>query len=181
MQARVVGENTELLFGMPHVDLFNIGRLLIPGMDLKMRSSLNDPAFFMNAAGAVNVRLQAGDLKMKLFACMVKVISDVYNNIAIMRIERNLNVYYPTVRSEIRAYTLTANHINFEATNVFNGRLPDRVVVALMHQDCFTDAYTRNPLNFIKAKISSVKQLVEGEEYLYLPLEINGDNDQRDM
>ena len=40
------------------------------GVDLKMRFTLNDPKFFMNGIGTVNtdVRLQAGDLKMKFYA-----------------------------------------------------------------------------------------------------------------
>ena len=101
---RITGGKTIQLFGMPHVDLFNSGRMLIPGVDLKMRFTLNDPAFLINGLTAQNVpvRLQQGDLKMKFFACMVKVRLDVYNNIASARLQRNLDVYYPTVRSEIR-------------------------------------------------------------------------------
>ena len=48
--------------------------MLIPGVDIKMRFTLNDPKFFMNrlAAVATNVRLQACDLKMKFYACIVR-------------------------------------------------------------------------------------------------------------
>ena len=101
-----VGKTIQL-FGLPHVDLFNTGRMLIPGVDLKMRFTLNDPKFFMNGLTAVatDVRLQASDLKMKFYACMVKVRSDVYNKIATARLQKNLDVYYPTIRSEIRTYT----------------------------------------------------------------------------
>ena len=107
MKEKTTGRKTIQLFGLPHVDLFNTGRMLIPGVDLKMRFTLNDPKFFMNglAAVATNVRLQAGDLKMKFYACMVKVRSDVYNKIATARLQKNLDVYYSTVRSEIRIYT----------------------------------------------------------------------------
>ena len=105
-----------------------------------MRFTLNDPKFFMNglAGTATNVRLQSGDLKMKFFACLVKVRSDVYNSIATARLQRNLYVYYPTVRSEIRTYTIQNNQASFEATDVFNGRVPDRVVVGFLQQSCFT-------------------------------------------
>ena len=94
------------------------------GVDLKMRFTLNDPKFFMNglAAVATNVRLQARDLKMKFYACMVKVRSDVYNKIATARLQKNLDVYYPTVRSEIRTYTLQNNHTNFEASRLWKGK-----------------------------------------------------------
>ena len=59
--------------------------------------------------------------------------------------ESNFFVYYPTVRSEIRTYTLQNNNTNFEATDVFNGRVPDRVVVGLVYQDAFSGNYAYNP------------------------------------
>ena len=183
MKEKTTGGKTIQLFGLPHVDLFNTGRMLIMGADLKMRFTLNDPKFFMNRIGTVNtdVRLQAGDLKMKFYACMVKVRSDVYNKIATARLQRNLDVYYPTVRSEIRTYTLQNNHTNFEATDVFNGRVPDRVVIGLVYQDAFSGNYAYNPFNFPKFEVSSVKQIVEGEEYPYQPLQLNADNGQLDL
>lgn len=59
--ARITSGKTIQLFGMPHVDLFNTGRFLIPGVDFKLRFTLNDPKFFMNglAGTATNVRLQS--------------------------------------------------------------------------------------------------------------------------
>ena len=165
MRGRTTGGKTIILYGMPHVDLFNTGRMLIPGVDLKIRFMLNDPKFFMNGITAVNtdVRLQAGDLKMKFYACMVKVRSDVYNHIASARLQRNLDVYYPTVRSEIRTYTLQNLHSTFEATDVFNGRVPDRVVVGIVYQDAFSGKYGYNPFIFKKFIITSIKQVVEAD------------------
>ncbi|XP_058970810.2 uncharacterized protein F54H12.2-like [Pocillopora verrucosa] len=183
MRGRTTGGKTIVLYGMPHVDLFNTGRMLIPGVDLKIRFMLNDPKFFMNGITAVNtdVRLKAGDLNMKFYACMVKVRSDVYNHIASARLQRNLDVYYCTVRSEIRTYTLQKLHSTFEATDMFNGRVPDRVVVGIVYQDAFSGKYGYNPFIFKKDKITSIKQVVEGEEYPYLPLELHGADNELDM
>ena len=112
---------------------------------------------------------------------MVKVRSDIYNEIAVARLKNNKDVFYPTVRSEIRTYTLQNNHTNFEATDVFNGRVPDRVVVGLVYQDAFSGNYAYNPFNFPKFQVTSIKQIVEGEEYPYQALELNEDNGQLDM
>ena len=54
MKEKTAGGKTIQLFVLPHVDLFNTGRMLIPGVDLKMRFTLNDPKFFMNGLTAVN-------------------------------------------------------------------------------------------------------------------------------
>ena len=84
---------------MPHEDLFNTRRMLFPGEDLNLRFTLKDPKFFMNgqSTAAMKVRIQS-DLKMKFFACLIKVRSDVYNAIATARLHKNLDVHYPTVR-----------------------------------------------------------------------------------
>lgn len=118
---------------------------------------------------------------MKFFACLFKVRSDVYNSIAIARLQRNLDVYYPTVISEIRSYTVQNNQSSFEATNVFNGRVPDRVILGIVCQNNFTGDYAYSPFNFEKAKISTIKQVVEGEEYPYLPLELDVVDANKDM
>ena len=99
----------------------------------------------------------------------------------VQSLEKNLDVYYPTVRSEIRNYTLQNRDSIFEATDVFNGRVPDRVVVGLVLQRSFSGDYSYNPFNFTKHKISSIKQTVEGEEYLYQALELNPANGTLDM
>lgn len=112
---------------------------------------------------------------------MVKVRSDIYNEIAVARLKNNKDVFYPTVRSEIRTYTLQNNHSNFEATDVFNGRVPDRVMVGLVYEDAFSGNYAYNPFNFPKFNVSSIKQIVEGEEYPYQPLQLNAANGQLDM
>ena len=96
-------------------------------------------------------------------------------------LEKNLDVYYTTVRSEIRNYTQQNRDSIFEATDVFNGRVPDRVVVGLVLQRSFSGDYGYNPFNFTKHKISSTKQTVEGEEYLYQALELNPANGTLDM
>ena len=85
---------------MPHEDLFNTRRMIFPGEDFNLSFTLKDPKFFMNgqSTAAVKVRVQSGDLKMKFFACLIKVRSDVYNAIATARLHKNLDVHYRTVR-----------------------------------------------------------------------------------
>lgn len=70
MRAKTTGGKTIQLFGMPHVNLFSTGRILVPGVDLEIRFTLNEPRFFMNGLSAVatDVRLQADDLRLKFFA-----------------------------------------------------------------------------------------------------------------
>ena len=85
------------------------------------------------------------------------------------------------MRSEVRTYTIQNRDTYFEATDVLSGRVPSRVVVGLVDQNPFSGNYGYNPFNFVKHKVISIKQIVEGEEYPYQAYEINPDNVTLDM
>lgn len=81
---------------------------------------------------------------------MVKVRSDIYNEIARKRLKENKNVFIPTVRSEVRTFTVQKNDTEFQATDVFTRRVPHRVVVGLVYQSAFGGHYEFNPFSFQK-------------------------------
>jgi hypothetical protein len=170
-----------ILIGKPHIDIFGVNRLLVPSVDLKMRFTLNDPKFFMNGDGNTEVRLLEADLEMEFVACMVRLRSDLFNEISDRRLKSLESVYYPTVRSEIRVYSITANETRWEETDIWNGRIPDRVILGMVHSRNYSGALTRNPFNFEKFGVKNIKQVIEGEEYPYELLEFNDDNAQLDM
>ena len=181
MQARTVDGKVLQLFGMPHCDLLNSGRMLIPGVDLKTRFTLNDPKFFLMRLTSSSAKPVLKSFNMKFFACMVKVRSDIYNEIARKRLKENKNVFIPTVRSEVRTFTVQKNDTEFQATDVFTRRVPHRVVVGLVYQSAFGGHYEFNPFSFQKNHITSIKQVIEGEEYLYTTLELNSNDADKDM
>ena len=176
---KVTDGKTLVLLGKPHIDIFNVKRLLPPQVDLKMKFFLNDPSFFMNGTGAA-ARLVDEDIKMTFVACMVRVRSDKFTAISLNR-ARGMSVYYPTVRSEIRVHSIPPNTRYWEETNLFSGRIPDRLIVGLVHQDAFNGKYQQNPFCFEKFNVKSIKQVIEGEEYPYETLELNHDNGDLDM
>lgn len=177
----ITGGKTLQLYGMPHADLLNSGRMLVPGVDLKMRFTLNKPEFYLCRLRGSTKSAKVRSFNMKFFACMVKIRSDIYNEISSKRLDGNKKFYYPTVRSEIRTFTHPARDTTFIASGVFLGRVPHRVVVALVAQEAFTGNYGYYPFNFVKHKMSSIKQIIEGEEYPYPTLEIEPDSGDKDM
>ena len=93
LRDNVTGGKTLVLLGKPHIDIFNVKRLLPPQVNLKMKFFLNNPEFFMNGTGAA-ARLTDEDIKMTFVACMVRVRSDKFTDISLNR-ARGMSVYYP--------------------------------------------------------------------------------------
>ena len=90
-------------------------------------------------------------------------------------------VSYPTVRGEIRTYSHANPERYFECNNPFRNQVPNRVIVALLRQDAFNGDAGRYPFSYQKFNLSSIKQLVRGEEYPYETLELKHDDDSKDL
>ena len=180
LQDRMTAGKDCILISRPHIDIFNVNRLIIPGVDLKIRFTMNVPDFFMNGV-ALHGRLKPEDIKMTLHLCLVRLRSDKFKEISAKRLGLGKTIYYPTVRSEIRVFPIPNGKKNFEANDVFNGRIPDRVVLGMVHQLGYHGEVTRNPFCFEKFNLSSIKQVIEGEEYPYQTLNLNHDKGQQDI
>ena len=63
----------------------------------------------------------------------------------------------------------------------FQNRVPDRMIVALLDSRAFNGDYTRNCFCFQKFDLTSIKQIVRGEEYPYKTLELVGNDSSKDL
>ena len=76
---------------------------------------------------------------------------------------------------------MQGNQQRYECNNLFQGRIPNRVIVGLMHSDAFNDNVARDPFCFQKFGVSNIRQLVRGEEYSYETLELVHNNSTQDL
>jgi len=88
---------------------------------------------------------------------------------------------YRTVRSEIRTFSMDSTLTRFEIRDLFQNRVPDRMIVGLVDSRAFNGDYARDPFCFQKFGLSSIKQIVKGEEYLYETLELVGNDSSKDL
>ena len=87
---------------------------------------------------------------------------------------------YPAVRSEIRTFSMQNNLVHFDIPNLFQNRIPDRLIVGLLDSRAFNGDVTRDPFCFQKFGLTSIKQIVKGEEYPYETLHLLWNNGTRD-
>ena len=87
-------------------------------------------------------------------------------------------VSYLTVRSEIRTFKMQEDQQHFECSNPFQNRIPNLVIIALVASTAVNETVTQDPFAFQKFGLSSIKQLVTGEEYPEI-LEMTRDNDSK--
>ena len=177
--AEYAGGRTRSLVFKPHLEVFHTGKVLVPGVEIKMKFHFNSPNLFMNGVGLA-ARLNEADIKIRFHMCQLRLNETVFMNLSAKREDGEVAVY-PTVRSEIRTFSMDGALTRFDIPNLFQNRVPDRMIVGLVDSRAFNGAVTRDPFCFQKFQLTSIKQIVKGEEYPYETLQLVGNNSSKDL
>ena len=142
----------------------------------------NPPALWSRQYhGANTFRLNAEDIKEKLYLSQIRVNPSIYRKLDIKMSTSTSVVSYPTVTSEIRTYNIQQNTLQYEINNPFQNRLPNMLIVALADSRAFNGDVTRDPYAFKPFTLISIRQVVRGEAYPYEILEIIRTDGSKDM
>jgi len=176
---KYAGGVTHSLVFTPHLEVFHTSKVLVPGVEIKMKFHFNCPNLFLNGV-ALAGRLMERDVKLRFHLCQLRLNETVYRNLSVQRHNAKQMATYPTVRSEIRTFSMQGNLTRFDIPNLFQNRVPDRLIVAVVDSRNFNGDVTRDPLCFQKFGLSSIRQIVRGEEYPYETLRLAHNNATRD-
>ena len=176
---KYAGGLTHSLVFTPHLEVFHTGKLLVPGIEIKMKFHFNGPSLFLNGVGEAG-RLMEGDVKLRFHLCQLRLNDAIYQSLSAKRHNEGQVAAYPTVRSEIRTFSMQNNLVRFDIPNLFQNRIPDRLIVGLLDSRAFNGDVTRDPFCFQKWGLTSIRQIVKGEEYPYETLQLVHNNGTRD-
>lgn len=107
--------------------------------------------------------------------------NEMYRELLTEMNNRKKIMTYPTVRSEIRTYNITWNALHCEISDLpFQNRLSNMVVEGLVISMAFNGTIDQYPYSCQQFKLTSIKQVMKGETYLYEPLQLVRDNSSKD-
>ena len=181
------GGNVVTLIVHPHLEAFHTGRLLVPGVEMVLELFCNSPDFFIfgtktSGTGVKRmITLDQTDLKVTLHLCRVSLNPTVYAALQAERKSKRRSAKYPVVRSEIRSFSFDGRTTRFSEDNVFLSKVPDRVIVAMVDSQAFNGDVEWYPFAFQKFGATRTRQIVDGEEYPYPALELNGGDGLKDL
>ena len=144
---KYAGGLTHSLVFTPHLEVFHTGKLLVPGIEIKMKFHFNGPNLFLNGVGLAG-RLMEGDVKLRFHLCQLRLNDAIYQSLSAKRHNEGEIASYPTVRSEIRTFSMQGNLTRFDIPNLFQNRIPDRLIVGLLDSCAFNGDVTRRSLLF---------------------------------
>ena len=120
----------------PFLEVFNLSKLLVTGVQIQMEMYFNDPTVWsMRWDGAAKLILPEANVNVRFFLCQVKVNPSIYREIMTDMKgtpgKPGKSAVYPIVRSEIRTYSHPDDNRHFECNNPFQGQVPNRLIVAM--------------------------------------------------
>ena len=147
--------------------MFNIDKLLLDGLEIKVKVHLNNDAFVLKAGETPN------NCKLKIMSSTprirtVRVADSVkLEHVQIMQGQKGAHCYQPSI-------PLPQGVLNHTETDLFHGFIPQCIIFGLVRNDALNGNLARNPFNFELFDVQNIRLTVNGEEMPYSALDLTG-------
>lgn len=155
------GSKVVTFIGRPHVDIFHLGKLLPPGVDMTVKLVPSNDAFVLIRPGGDGAK----EFKLEITAASIitrrKRLSDQMV-LAHKEVILKKNIRLPYSRVQVKTIGVQADLRRWSAENVYTGTLPDRVIVAIVRDKALAGTYDSNPFNFEHFDITRIQLFRNG-------------------
>ena len=156
------------LRGSLHVPILRQERHLLSKCNLKVTLTPNNRKFYLMCpiakADAYKVVIESARLELT----RLKMNPDIVNHHN-MELQKK-NAIYPLRRGVIKTFSIAIGTMQETKENLFTGKVPRRLVIALVDAAAFAGDVAKNPFNFHHFNLSSVCAYVDGERFPTRPL-----------
>ena len=153
------------MVGRPHLDLCFQDRLILNGVDVKMRFVRSKDEFSLMGDAKVEI------VDMTLYVRKVKLNPSVQLE-HIKRLEKD-TAKYPVKRVETKVFSIPQGNKTYNQENLFLGQRPTRIVLGMVRNTAFSGDATKNPFNFDHFNANFVALYVDGMQVPSKPYKPN--------
>ncbi len=156
------------------LDLFQQDRLIVNGVALSLKLWPSRNAFRLMSESLIpSQKIQIVDASFKI--CLQKVNSTVL--MAHGNMLKKIPAVYPYLRSEIKVASIASGQYSFSADDLFQGLVPNRLIVGLMASAGYSGNYDKSPFYFGHYDCNSLGVYVDGQSFPAKPLHPDYEND----
>ena len=103
-------------------------------------------------------RVNPEDIKLAFHFCLVMLNPSVYNEL--MLTMSKTPAKYPMIRTEMRQFTLDNGANSKEINNLFNGQVPQSVIIGIPQTTALNGQYDKHTFAFEQHGVEYIKQIV---------------------
>ena len=159
--------NTVDMMGPIHSDIFFQERLLLNGVNLRIRLNRTKNAFCL-VSSAVNPQFKVIITQAILYVRKVKVAPAI--SLGHAAALKQATAKYPLRRIECKVLSIPRGFPTFTPDNIFLGQIPKRIVLGLVDTEAYKGSYATNPFDFKHHNLTQVGVYVDGEQIPRKPL-----------
>jgi len=164
--------NVVELLAPVHSDIFFQEKLLLNGLDLKIRMTRGKDEFCLMRSNATAYKLNI--LSASLFVKKVSVSPAV--RLGHAQALLSTTAKYPIDRVCLKNFSVPAGSRVCNQENLFLGTLPKSLVLAMVDNDAFVGAYNKNPFAFKNYDLEFLAIYLDGQQYPAKPLQPEYEN-----
>ena len=158
----ITGSNLVTMIGKPHLDLFFQDRLMLNGLDMRMRLVRSKDTFSVMGNGKVKIK------DVCLYVRKVKLHPTV--QLGHLKALERATAKYPIRRVETKVFSVPQGNMSVSQENVFLGQLPKRIVIGCVKNSTFNGQASKNPFNFEHFNLDFLALYVDGMQVPTKPL-----------
>lgn len=157
-QKLIEGSKVCELHGPVFLDFFNQSRPLINNVDVRLIFTIQKPEFFLNSFKPTSCKIEIVDAT--LYARRLKMNPSVIKGH--MDGLSSHNAIYPVNHTELQKFSIGTGKMTFTRDQLFNGKNPRLVMIAMTTDKAQDGNYERNPFNFRHFNLSEITLRVGG-------------------
>ena len=160
--------------GVPLCDVFNLDKLLLDGLEIKIKIDLNSSEFsLMGGEDANDCKLQIVSSTLRVRTVHVAD-STKLDHVNTMTGQKALPAIYTLTRTPTHARIIPKGVLNHTETDLFNGLIPQCIIFGMVLNDAYNGNLGRDPFNFQLLDLNAVRVTVNGEEMPYSGIDLIG-------
>ncbi|XP_069615892.1 uncharacterized protein F54H12.2-like [Ranitomeya imitator] len=132
------------LLGPIFGDIFNQPKLMLNGLDLKVKLTRNKDAFCLMSAEAEPLKVQISQAALYVKRVQVSPAVQISHSQALL----SATAKYAIDRTCMKVYSIAAGTQITNHENLFLGQIPKTVILGFVDNEAFSGSYAKNPLLF---------------------------------
>ena len=152
--------------GTLHIDVAQQPKAILNGVQLSVKLFQHDDSFRLFSG--------TGDYKVEIVDAVLKVCHIKVNPHIILAHNNQLKktpAIYPFWRSDIKTYAISAGNLTYAQDDLFQGLVPNKMIVAFTSSAAYTGDITKNPFNFHHFNLNYLELSVDGRSVPGVPFQ----------
>lgn len=149
------------MIGHLHGDIFNQGKFLVNGVEMRLKLVRSKDSFNLISSNAEN-KFKVNIINASLIIRKARINPSVL--LAHEKVLSTTTAKYPLARAEVKVLTIPSGVQGKVLDNVFLGQMPKRCIIGFVSNKAFNGSFDTNPFDFKHNNLNLLSVYVDGQQ-----------------